>query len=64
MKKYTYLNTSLFRSGAVQLYRVFDTEENRVYFVGISEGKGRSSRETFEGTRTEVNRWRQSMGAS
>ena len=65
MKKYIYLNTALFRNGAIQLYRVYDTEIGDIYYMAVSEGKGRTGfKQTFIGTRKEVNRWRQFLGSN
>jgi len=64
MKKYNYLNTALFRNGAVQVYHVFDTETREIYYLGILTGKSKRGSVSFKGTRKAVNRWRQSLGSS
>ena len=65
MKKDTYINTALFRSGAIQLYRVYDTETKEVYFLATAQTKDRGgSSQTFIVTKSEVNKWRQSLGSN
>ena len=65
MKKYKFLNTALFRNGAVQLYQVFDTETREVYYLATKQGKtARVVSESFIGTRSKVSRWRQSLGSA
>jgi len=64
MKRYTLLNVANFRSGAVQLYKIFDTETREVYYYGTAQEKGARSSQNFTGTRRAVNRWRQSLGSS
>ena len=62
MKKYTLLNTALFRNNIVApLYKVYDTETKEVYYLATSVGR-RGVTLSFTGTRSEVNKWRQSTG--
>ncbi len=68
MKKYTFLNSAVFRGGnSVPMYRVFDTDTGEVYYEATSfiknpKGKSITSNSFSHANRSEVAKWRQSVG--
>ena len=68
MKKYTFLNSSIFRGGnVIPMYRVFDTDSGEVYYEATSfaktaRGKSVSQSRFAHPHRSEVAKWRQSVG--